>query len=61
LGAEAGTGRLGPSSTSGGPAREGERKGPPPELKAQMEELDALSEGVPEFFDIKQPWLHSPQ
>jgi hypothetical protein len=30
-------------------------------LKAQMEELDALSEGVPEFFDIKQPWLHSPQ
>jgi hypothetical protein len=47
--------------TSEQAAREGERKEPPPELKAQLEELDALSEGVPEFFDLKQPWLHSPQ
>ena len=42
-------------------AREGERKEPPAELKAQMEEMDALSVGVPEFFDLKQPWLYSPR
>jgi hypothetical protein len=47
--------------TSEEAAREGERKEPPPELKAQMEELNALSEGVPEFFDLKQPWLYSPR
>jgi hypothetical protein len=47
--------------TSEAAAREGERKEPPPELKAQMEEMDALSVGVPEFFDLKQPWLHSPR
>jgi hypothetical protein len=46
--------------TSEAAAREGERKEPPPELKAQMEEMDALSVGVPEFFDLKQPWLYSP-
>jgi hypothetical protein len=40
-------------------AREGERKEPPPELKAQMEEMDALSIGEPEFFDLKEPWLNS--
>ena len=40
-------------------AREGEKKEVPPELKAQMEEMDALSIGVPEFFDLKDPWLHS--
>lgn len=42
-------------------AREGERKEPPPELKAQMEEMDALNIDVPEFFDLKQPWLYSPR
>ena len=47
--------------TSEEEAREGERKEPPPELKAQMEEMDALSVGVPEFFDLKQPWLYSPR
>ena len=47
--------------TSEEAAREGERKEPPPELKAQMEEMDALSIGVPEFFDLKQPWLYSPR
>jgi hypothetical protein len=46
--------------TSEEAAREGERKEPPPELRAQMEEMDALSVGVPEFFDLKQPWLYSP-
>jgi hypothetical protein len=47
--------------TSEAEAREGERKEPPPELKAQMDEMDALSAGVPEFYDLKQPWLHSPR
>jgi hypothetical protein len=46
--------------TSEEEAREGERKEPPPELKAQMEEMDALSDGVPEFFDLRQPWLYAP-
>ena len=47
--------------TSEAEAREGERKEPPPELKAQMEELNALSIGEPEYFDLKQPWLYSPR
>jgi hypothetical protein len=47
--------------TSEADAREGERKEAPPELKAQMEEMDALSVGEPTFFDLKDPWLHSPQ
>lgn len=42
-------------------AREGERKQPPPELKAQMDEMDELTVGAPEFFDLKQPWLYSRQ
>ena len=46
--------------TSEAEAREGERKEPPPELRAQMEEMDRLSAGVPEFFDLKEPWLYSP-
>jgi hypothetical protein len=47
--------------TSEAAAREGERKQPPPELQAQMDEMAALSVGEPEFFDLKQPWLHSPR
>lgn len=47
--------------TSETDAREGERKEVPPELAAQMEEMNKLSIGEPEFFDLKQPWLHSPQ
>jgi hypothetical protein len=46
--------------TSEAEAREGERKEMPPELAAQMEEMGKLSIGEPEFFDLKQPWLHSP-
>ena len=46
--------------TSEAEAREGERKEPPPELQAQMDEMATLSVGVPEFFDLKQPWLYSP-
>jgi hypothetical protein len=26
-----------------------------------MDEMDALSTGVPEFYDLKQPWLYSPR
>jgi hypothetical protein len=47
--------------TSEAEAREGERKEPPPELQAEMDEMAALSVGEPEFFDLKQPWLHSPR
>ena len=46
--------------TSEQAAREGERKEPPPRLKAQMEEMNQLSAGEPEFLDLKQPWLYSP-
>lgn len=46
--------------TSEAAAREGEKKEPPPEIKAQMDELNALSAGEPEFFDLKNPWLLSP-
>ena len=41
-------------------ASEGERKQPPPDLAAQMAEMDKLSIGEPEFFDLKQPWIYSP-
>jgi hypothetical protein len=46
--------------TSESEAREGERKEPPAELRAQMEEMDKLSVGEPEFFDLEQPLLTSP-
>jgi hypothetical protein len=45
--------------TSEAEAREGERKEPPPELQAQMEEMNKLSVGEPEYFDLKDPWLAS--
>ncbi len=47
--------------TSEEEAREGERKEPPPQLQAQMEEMGKLSIGEPVFFDLKEPWLHSPR
>jgi hypothetical protein len=47
--------------TSEEEARVGERKEPPPELKAQMEEMDKLSVGTPDFYDLKQPWFYSPR
>jgi hypothetical protein len=46
--------------TSEQAAREGERKQPPPELRAQMEEMDKLSIGQPEFLDLRHPWFYSP-
>jgi hypothetical protein len=47
--------------TSEAEAREGEAKEPPPELKAQMEEMGTLSVGQPEFFDLTDPWLYAPR
>jgi hypothetical protein len=46
--------------TSERAAREGERKQPPARLKAQMEELNQLNAGEPEFLDLQRPWLYSP-
>jgi hypothetical protein len=37
------------------------RTSDPPAIKAQMEEMDKLSVGEPEFFDLNEPWLYSPQ
>jgi hypothetical protein len=47
--------------TSEAEARDGERKEPPGEIAAQMAEMDTLNIGEPEFFDLREPWLHSPQ
>ena len=41
--------------TSEAEAREGERKEPPPEMQAQMEEMNKLSVGEMEFFDLCGP------
>jgi len=46
--------------TSEQAAREGEREQPPARLKAQMEELDRLNTGEPEFPGLTRPWLYSP-
>jgi len=46
--------------TSEAEAREGERKEPPLEMRHQMEELNKLNVGEPEFLDLKQPILSSP-
>lgn len=46
--------------TSEEDAREGERKEAPPELQAQMSEIEKLFEGIPEFHDLREPWLFSP-
>jgi hypothetical protein len=45
--------------TSEAEAREGERKELPPQLQAQMEEMNSLSIGEPEFFDLKKPMISS--
>lgn len=46
--------------TSEEAARAGEANEPPPELQAQMKEMDELSEGETTFMDIKTPLLASP-
>lgn len=45
--------------TSEEEARAGERKEAPPELAAQMAEMDRLNTEPPRFLDLKQPWLYS--
>ena len=45
--------------TSEAEAREGERKEPPAEMKAVMEEMSSLEAGQPSFLDIRDPWLYS--
>ena len=47
--------------TSEAEAREGERKEIPPELQAQMGEMNKLSVGETEFFDLKRPVMLSPK
>lgn len=47
--------------TSEAEAREGEQKEPPPELKAQMDEMNSMTVGMPTFFDLPHPWLYSPR
>jgi hypothetical protein len=47
--------------TSEADAREGEQKEPPEDLKAQMDELNALESEPPTFFDLEHPWLYSPR
>ncbi|PVG84375.1 hypothetical protein DDE18_01765 [Nocardioides gansuensis] len=46
--------------TSEEEAREGEQKEMPPEMKEIMDQMDALSVGEVRYFDLKDPWLHSP-
>lgn len=47
--------------TSEAAAREGERKEPPAALKADIDELNALGAGAPEFYDLTEPWLYGPR
>jgi hypothetical protein len=46
--------------TSEADARDGESKEPPEDLKATVDELNALDAVPPEFFDLTTPWLYSP-
>jgi len=46
--------------TSEKDARAGEKKQPPPELAAQMEEMNKLNVEEPRFYDIHSPWINSP-
>jgi hypothetical protein len=47
--------------TSEADAREGERKEVPPDMRATMDEMNKLSIGETEFFDLKQPAMRSPE
>ncbi len=46
--------------TSEAEAREGERKEPPQEWQAVMEEFTRISVGEPEFIDLRRPVMLSP-
>jgi hypothetical protein len=47
--------------TSEADAREGEGKEVPPDMRATMEEMNKLSVGETEFFDLKRPTMISPK
>jgi hypothetical protein len=47
--------------TSEAAAREGERKEMPARLAKEMDEMNSLNVGQPEFYDLREPWLHSPR
>ena len=47
--------------TSEEEARQGERKEPPPELQAQMDEMSSLMTAPPRFFDLPDAWLFAPR
>lgn len=46
--------------TSEAEAREGESKEVPAELQAAMADMESLFPGETEYFDLRDPWLHSP-
>ena len=46
--------------TSEADARKGEKKKLPAKLQAEMDEMNSLVIGETEFYDIKDPWMHSP-
>ncbi len=46
--------------TSEEEARAGEQKEPPAEWMDSMQEMQQLSVGEPEYFDLRSPWLASP-
>jgi len=46
--------------TSEAEAREGERKEPPLEMRATLEQLEKISAGETEYLDLRQPMLPSP-
>ena len=46
--------------TSEADARDGERKETPAEMQGLMDEMMSISKGAPDFFDLRQPLLHSP-
>ena len=41
-------------------AREGERRETPPKLETVMHEMGKLKVGESSFFDLSDPWMHSP-
>ena len=47
--------------TSEADARSGERKDPPPEWQATMDELAKISLGEPDYIDLRRPVLMSPR
>lgn len=46
--------------TSEADAREGEKKQPPEELAALIEEMNALDVGEVTYYDLRDPWLSAP-